>query len=371
MNTSRLTRVLLPGLAIILFSGCNDDDAKPDLEPFRGTWTGATEAEALGGTVQAPAHDGHEQGAAVLEMEVFEGRIRGTLIVQTTPGISPWVAAVSGNVSEDGLHLEDDYEQPIVAMDLTLNGDGHLGGTIELPQTPDQSGTIALDRIPKGSVLATPIATYLQTDVSALAWDGQRLWVSTLGDDYILMSPNGQPEDTVAVFYVNDIHWNSNALAFGNGRLWGFIPFTLSPGFSGIRILPFTRDGILFGGAFVLHMQTSGLAHDGDHLWSLNRAAGRIYQISETGDVTDSLAVEHLDTYHLEYARGHFWCLGWYLPKLYELDTEGRVLRVYDLPHDVANPAPEGLAYDGNAFYYARGQGGGSTIFRLTIEERD
>jgi hypothetical protein len=208
----------------------------------------------------------------------------------------------------------------------------------------------------------------------ALQWDGQRLWISTLGNDYVRLSADGQVVDAVVVRYGNGFHWTSNALTFDGTLLWGALPGNLiSPAgsFEYSEVLAFDAGGRA-PDSLRLWERTLGLAHDGSHFWSLRAARPSLVRFDRTGALLDSLPIGIPDPEHLEFDGSRFWTLGYYLARLYELDGSGRVLSICDLPEEESGLGlglgHGGLAVDGSRLWYAKNHIGYTTVYRMTIQ---
>ena len=204
--------------------------------------------------------------------------------------------------------------------------------------------------------------------VLAIVYDGQRIWLSTTGDDYPRLSTSGVVVDTVKVYY-RGAHWTSGVLAFDGGLLWGALPGSVTwPGGATqdySEILAFDANG-RGPDSLRLWRRSAGLAYDGADFRSLH--GSWIDRFDRTGAVLDSLSLGIPDPVHLEYDGGRFWTLGWYLKRLYEVDAEGRVVSICDLPGESTGSLPCGIAAEGTHLWYAESHVGSTTVHRLTVQ---
>jgi hypothetical protein len=334
----RLVLVLFPAL------GCQDDSEPLVPVDFSGVWLGS--ATLL--------------GQVLLEVGDSDA------VVMRRPGASPFYFPVGVTTEGNALTAEALFDAPTTyRFEGTLTGSEQLSGTFTLRL----GGTfpLELNRIPAGQMTAHLLLALDPSGVLALAFDRENLWLSTT-ENYLVVTPNGTVEDTVDVFYTQDAHWTSPILTFGHDLLWGTIAYGTSSG-TRSRVLPFNRTGIVFDQAFVLPHISSGLAHDGEHLWSLEHDSGKIFEVTEAGAVIDSLDLHHPDLYELAFDGAHFWSVGWYVPRLYEFDRTGALLAAYVLPDDQGVAWwPAGLAADSSGLFYGRGLPGAiSEIYRFTV----
>src|SRR5213594_2958383 len=54
-----------------------------------------------------------------------------------------------------------------------------------------------------------------------MKYDGSHLWLSTVGNDYLRVDPDGTIVDTIAIYHEPAAHWTSSVLMFDEALLWG------------------------------------------------------------------------------------------------------------------------------------------------------
>jgi hypothetical protein len=217
-------------------------------------------------------------------------------------------------------------------------------------------------------------SVFLHDYVISIGYAGDRLWISTIEHfltAHTLPGSMDTTDVTISIGDVNDLHWTSSTLASNGSLLWGDLPASINQGASYSHILTFDTGGTVRR-SMDIPCRTSGLAHDGSSLWTLCNEPHMLYRLDASGAFSDSITIPIPDATHLEYAEASFWTLGWYLKKLYRIGNDGIILAVYDLPRELLNLAPLGIAYDGTDFWYARelpvSAGRASMLYRLHLQ---
>ena len=356
-------RVRAAGAAIALaaaLTGCDKNPARvipPGPPP-------PTESRAWIGTYSSAAMSGD----IVIDLVRSGDTVRGELVFS-----APWEphVFVSGTITAESLLIAVDRSVTPSGADFRLRAsiqtDSSLAG--EMTGTPGPIGAIVACRaLPRLSV-AEDLAVDVPHAVKGMVHDGSRIWLSTIGSDYLLMSTEGQVTGTVAVFY-RDAHWTSDALTFDGTRLWGALPGAAGTPTGELllfsEVLAFDSGGRLPDSLRVWH-RTTGLAWDGSHFWSLPHVGSTILRFDRAGVVSDSLHLGIPDAVHLEFDGTHFWTLGWFLNRLYRTDAQGRVEAICDLPQDAFAFGAGGIAVEGARLWYASSRIGSATVHRLTF----
>ena len=335
------------GYAFVLYvlaAGCNDDTTSPRVPVTRSL------------TSVGSFTEGGVRGALSLEAEVSDRDVIGELVITRVPDLgAPEYLFVRGTL-DDSLHLELDTSriayQYTFTLDAAADTSFNLSGNISYPVagllTPFTAH--AIDEHAVNVQLSYVVPTY----VRSMVWDGSRLWLSTLSDEFLRFNEQGQFQDQVIIYYSSGIRWTSGALTFDGTHLLGFLPTTIiGPGGSinGSAMFEFDETGILR--RYELPHRTSGLAYDGADYWSLDWAARRLVQFDGSGALLDSVAVEVPDPYHLEFDGQHFWTMSWYTLRLYELGTDGHAIAVFDVPHSSSGQVQTAIAAEGNDIWYS------------------
>jgi hypothetical protein len=280
---------------------------------------------------------------------------------------------LKGTISGNDLRLGLDKDRIPYPFDFTLLGiikpNPGLSGTISFPLL-GLTADIECSTLDVGDLMVAG-SFNLDTTALGLAFDGDRLWVSTATDDYMRMNLSGSVLDTVVVLYLNQYHWTSDALTSDGEHLWGHLPVTVQDQ-GGRRnesdIHRFTKDGVITR-TFRLGHRTSGLASDGAYLWSVPLASDAFYRFDSTGTIVDTVDVQLPDLVDLDYDGTHFWAIGWFTQQLYQINRTGQTVRVYDLPDKDNLNFPLGIVFDGTHFWYSFSTSDReSRIYKLSIE---
>jgi hypothetical protein len=371
----RIPRILILAATVFLFASCGDDDLtngppdEGDPERFEGLWNGGYSMNAApAGLMDAGSRlAGAATGQALLDLTVEGNTATGEIVLHDLTTLNTFPVLVAGEVEGSSVQLEALTEAPTAWMfSLSVTDDGELTGTVTSPSL--DSGSIDFQAVPVGQLTSEPFLTLPATGVISMCHDGEHLWLSTSGIHFIAVDSTGTPADSMQIFYSPGTYWTTSSFAFGHDRFWGTFPSRVLPDPTVSRIFPFNEGGILWDGTFHLPHIADGLAHDGDNLWSLSGEPPKLFQVTESGSVLDSLALPLLSATHLEWdgSRSTFLTLGWYLNWLYEFDENGGIVAAYRAPAQDLFWFPAGLAVDGDVIYYARGYPlAGTEIFRL------
>ena len=371
----RIPRTLILAAPLVLFISCGDDDPDPtnndgDATRFEGLWRGDyfLDGPSPGTRAHAPGSLNVVTGLALLDLSAEGHTASGEIVIHDYESDDSFPVLVAGELSDEStLELEAVTEAPTAwTFTLTFVDEGHLTGTVTSPA--GESGSIGFQAVPVGQLTSEPFLTLPRPAVISMCHDGENLWLSTTDVDFIAVDSTGAPVDSMRVLYLSDAYWTSSTFAFGHDRFWGTIPSGTTSDPTMSRVLPFNENGILFDGSFYLPETSNGLAHDGNDLWSLSGERPKLYRVTESGTVLDSLELPLLSAYHLDWdeQRSTFLTLSWYLNWLYEFDANGTIVAAYRLPEQEVFWFPAGLAVHGDVIYYARGYPLDETqIFRL------
>jgi hypothetical protein len=353
-------------LAALLLPGCGDDVSRPGGQPqeTRTLWQGSY-----------VSGDQSDHGTMMLETVDTGGEVTGDLVIRSHVHEYPFDHLyLKGTTSGGVMSLQFDNSKIAYQFDFSLQAAIGAGVVLDgsfIHPTYGMTASFECHSIEIGTL--TVESSYdLQTAVIGLAFDGKDIWASTSGSDYIRMDTDGMVLDTVAVFVRPEVHWTSDALTSVGDNLFGHLPVTIIDG-SETRnesdIEEFTVEGVIVG-SFRIGHRTSGLAWDGDHLWSLPVESDNLYSFDGSGAITENVEIGVPDLVDVEYDGAHFWCVGWFLKKLYKLDRAGEVLRAYDLPESGGVDFPSGIAFDGTYLWYSYGHGfeSVSRIYRLSTD---
>jgi hypothetical protein len=348
-----------------LLAGCGDDDVSGPggtLEPVRTVWLGDYSSEDQG-----------DRGRFVLDVSSVGAEVTGEIVVRSDVFKYPYDHLYLKGEEKDGaLSLQLDKDKVPYQFDFSLQGSAGSGGTLDGALVHPTYGLTAdfhCRSVEVGS-LSVEYSRELDAAVKGLAFDGDAVWASTTGSDYIRMDKSGTVLDTVTVFLRPQVHWTSDALTSDGVSLFGHLPITEVSG--GVarnesEIEEFTKSGEIVR-SFRIDRQTSGLAWDGTHLWSLPVGSDTLYSFDDSGATVEGTKIGVPDLVDVAYDGADFWCIGWFLKRLYRIDRTGEVLRVYDLPERVGSDFAAAIAFDGTDFWYSHGPGFEtvSTIERLS-----
>jgi hypothetical protein len=346
-------------LSVLAF-GCGDETTAPTPPVSEShTWIGSFT-------------EGGVRGALSLEIVTENSEFTGALVITRVPDLSaPEHLFVRGTI-DDSLHLELDTDriayQYTFTLDAEVDSSLDLSGSISYPVAGVFTSFTA-HPIPKRSV-NVQLSYELSTYVRSMVWDGSRLWLSTLSDEFLRFNEAGEFQDQVIVYYSEGIRWTSGALTYDGTYLLGFLPTTIiGPGgtINASALYEFDENGI--HRRYELPHRTVGLAYDGALYWSLDSQARQLVQFDALGAVKDSVEIDVPDPHHLEFDGQYFWTMSWYTMRLYQVDPFGHAVAMFDVP--VSNPGqvPTAIAVQGAAIWYSEVVGlEHSRIYKLTPE---
>jgi hypothetical protein len=293
-----------------LFVGCGDDDvsgpgATP--EPARTVWQGSYSSGDQG-----------DRGRFVLDIVNVGGEVTGEIVIRSNVFEYPYDHLYLKGVENDGaLDLQLDKSKIAYQFDFSLQGATGPGGTLDgalVHPTYGLNADFECHSIDVGT-LTVESSRDLNAAVLGLAFDGDAVWASTAGDDFIRMNTNGAILDTVVVYLRPGVHWTSDALTSDGTNLFGHLPITVAGGGGTTNesdIEEFTKDGTIVR-SFRIDQRTSGLAWDGTHLWSLPVGSDTLYSFDGSGTTIESHAIGVPDLVDVAYDGSDFWCIGWFL----------------------------------------------------------
>lgn len=343
-----------------LATGCDDSTGPGDpIESVPLTWIGTLA-------------DSESTGALTIDLVQRGESLTGDVVVTTIPEM-PAVEhlLVRGTLRDGALHLELDSDRIPYQFSFTLDGELDaallLTGSLSYPAAGLEA-SIACRPLARGEVTVES-SFDVPYAVKAMVFDGSKLWLSTIGDDYLRMTTAGTLEDRVVVLY-NDAHWTSGALTFDGSKLLGFLPTTVQgPGGTRNESAMFEFDDAGISRRYDLPHRTSGLAFDGAGTWSLEVGTRTLFRFDASGAILDSLRIDVPDPYHLEFDGTSFWTTSWYTLALYRVDMEGRTAAVYELPLESPLGFQAGIAVEGSRLWFGRSIALGETrIYRLTTD---
>jgi hypothetical protein len=331
------------GLLIVAGCGGNDTTAPPPPTTESHTWIGSFT-------------EGGVRGALSLEASVTDGNVTGQIVITRVPTLNVAEHMYVYGTMDDSLHLALDTNrvayQFTFNIDAALDSSNNLSGTITYPLaglfTSFTAHTIAERDV--STILSYDIPTY----VRSMVWDGARLWVSTLNDEFLRFNDHGVFQDQIIVYYAPGIRWTSGALTFDGRYLLGFLPTTIqNPGgtVNGSSLYKFDETGIK--SRYEISHRTWGLAYDGEDYWSLDLEQRQLVQLDTSAVVLDSLAIDVPDPYHLEYEGGHFWTMSYYTARMYQVDANGQATAVYVVPHTLSGQIETSIAVQNNDIWYS------------------
>jgi hypothetical protein len=356
---------VLPALfAILLLAqfGCEEDSSRPDpVEPYQLILLGSYADDEQG-----------DQGVILLDLEFAGAELTGHAVIKSRVNESPLLNVyLKGSSDGDDIQLDLDKEKIPYQYELTITatmGTGHdLTGTFSYPLGDLEAEFQAVTLETADAAVDTLVD--LDVSTSGLAFDGEDIWVSTVTKDHILMNLDCAFVDTIAVF-IRDAHWTSDALTSDGTHLWGHLPVTVQGG-GEVRnesdIQKFTKEGVIID-SFRIPFRATGLAHDGEYLWSLAADSGSLIRFDDQGTILESIELGLPDLVDIEYDGVYFWGIGWFMKRLYRIDSEGRVLRVYHLPGETGIIFPSAIVFDGEQFWYAFNTSYlDSRIYKMTV----
>lgn len=345
MTMRRAIAALIAGVALAV-AGCGDPSpTTPALPPpVARAWAGT-----FGG--------GNEPGCVVVDLVQFGDSLAGDVAYWSAPlaavRAAPARQRVSGGAAGDSIDIAAIADPAAFRLRGEVYGLGGLRGTLVLGAPMPLQAAVTCNAVVRGQ---GTIEGRIRVEAAgkALAFDGTRFWVSTAGDDHLLVDPQGGVVGSVPVFVRPNTHWTSDALAFDGRWMWGHLPVTvIEPGGARntSRLYAFDSQGAIRDSLEIAH-RTSGLAWFGAALWSLDAATHRVLRLDAAGQVTASIALQVPDPIHLESDGVRFWTTGWLLPRLYALAIDGRVAGLFDLPEPTSFPG--GLAAEGSSMWCAR-----------------
>lgn len=340
--------LLLVTLAVTIQSGCDEDSGRlVPVEPF--------EIVSLGSFV---SDDQSNRGVILLEIEYDGTETTGEAVIRSRNRDKPYVHVyLKGTYEGSDIQLSLDKDMIPYQYELTIQA------TIESGAVLTGIFFHSLDSLEadfQSVILETGAATVdslvdLEVTTLGLAFDGEDIWVSTSTSDYFRMNLDGSIEDTIVVLMRGDAHWTSDALTSDGTVLWGHYPVTINDG-GEIRnesdIEEFTKDGVITRSFRIPH-RTTGLAVDGDDLWSLTIDSDSLHRFDSLGTILESIEIQLPDLVDIEYEDGFFWSIGWFMKRLYKIDRNGGVLSVYHLPGEAGIVFPSGIVFDGEHFWYS------------------
>ena len=350
----RLRSVLLLTL-LGLWAGCGNDSVE---SPQATTDV----KEAWIGSYADPS--GH--GDLVLDVTRSGSNAAGEIVFGSP---NPTYLRVRGVQTSDSLVLGIDRPYTVDTSDFSIRArvlaDGTLSGVLTLVSEGLSAGLSCrgLDR----RDVQTQATHSVPYTVKGLVYDGTLLWLATVGDDYVRITPDGTVLDTIVIYHDPlPAHWTSDVLMFDGALIWGEYPITIGLPGGSINVadlLAFTAAGRTQDSIRVGH-RPAGLAHDGTQAWSLRPDPNALIAFDRSGATTESLHVGIPDAIRLAFDGTRFWTLGWSLRRLYELDTSGQVLAMCDLPPPGQGTFATGLALEGSAIWYTEASIGGLTRLR-------
>lgn len=310
-----------------------------------------------------------DQGTVAIDLTRRGSALAGEIVFSSST--SHFFHLVGAMVS-DSMDLSLDPAVFPDPTDFTLHArvqaDGGMAGNLKLVSSGIDAG-VTCRALPRRGVGTHTAQTY-PIPVIAIAYDGARLWLSTSGTNYVLMTVDGTPAGTVTIAHSPNASWTSSVLGFDGVRMWGVYPISISgPGgtVNVADLLGFTSAGRTLDSLRLGH-RPGGLAFDGASLWSLRGDPIALIRFDSTGRVTDSLRVEIPDANQLAFDGTSFWTVGWYLRRLYEVDAGGHVVAFCDIPGTDPGNLTVGLTVEGSHLWYAEGWLGSTTLHRLSVQ---
>jgi hypothetical protein len=340
---------LLPALVAALMLAqlaCEDKSAGPDpVETFQLAFLGAYADEEHG-----------DRGVIMLDIESDGSGLAGEAVIRSRVDEDPYIHVyLKGSTDGEDIELALDTDKVPYQYELTILATRGPGDDLEGSFSYPSGGLEAEFEASALEQADAAVEAYVDLDVSTggLAFDGEDIWVSTVTRDHIIMSLGGAFIDTVVVLR-EGAHWTSDALTSDGTHLWGHLPVTVSDG--GVirnesEIEKFTKEGVIVDSFRIPH-RTTGLASDGEYLWSLKAESDSLFRLDGEGTILEAIEVPLPDLVDIDYDGAYFWGIGWFMKRLYKMDGAGDVLRVYHLPCEDGNVFPSGIVFDGEHFWY-------------------
>jgi hypothetical protein len=358
-----LVLFLFSTLAFVTNCSKNSTGTNQDLTSnISGTWRGDYFTAAK-----------NDSGTFIVEITRHGEGFSGEAVLKSSIRNEPHYLFIKGTVSKDEISIElnkDEIPYQITFMlQAVLIDSQHFAG--DFFYSPENlNAVIRCEKLKKGSCEIIDLFEVPNTTVISMAFDGSNIWLSTVFNDYIKLSTASiMVIDTVVVYDEKNQHWTSDALTSDRIFLWGHLPLVVSNRVES-RIIKFNKAGAIVN-IFQIPHRTSGLAFDGNLLWTLNESESKLYQFDDSGNIYKNLYINLPDVIQLEYGQNHFWSLGWFFKKLFKIDKTGKVMAVYDLPEGPEYFSQAGIAFDGTYFWYARNYDppiSHSTIYRLLLD---
>src|SRR5512140_736305 len=282
--------VLLVSLAL---AACGDDS------PPRPVTPAAQSADVAGLWMGSYHSTTGDSGTAVLDLKQENATLEGDVVFRRWGSSNNELAGfLKGSVQGDQITIRADGDTLSLPyefhLEAALPDSNHLEGRF----SHSMAGVTAdfrLERQPRGEI-SVESSVGLEYAVSAMAFNGDSLWLATVEADYLVGKPGSGTLHRVRVYMPDyDAYWVATALASDGNVLWGPYPVNDKS-----DLIQFTRQGVIERRFSISH-RTSGLAWDGEALWSLGPKA-ILYRLNESGEVTDSLETGCPDLYMLEYA---------------------------------------------------------------------
>jgi len=341
---------LLPMLVVasmLAQLGCEEKSSRPvPVEPYKAVLLGTYADDGQG-----------DWGVIMLDIDSEDETLTGEAVIRSRAHDDPFLHVyLKGSMDGEDMELDLDTDKVPYQYELTIlatKGPGDdLAGAISYPAG-------GLEAEFEASVLEqadAQVQDFVDLDISSkgLAFDGEDIWVSTITSDYVIMNLEGVFEDTVVVLLWEEAHWTSDALTSDGTHLWGHLPVTVGGGGVALNqseIKEFTKEGMVVDSFRIPH-RTTGLASDGEFLWSLKAESDSLFRFDGEGAIQEGIELPLPDLVDIDYDGAHFWGIGWFMKRLYKIDGAGEVLRVYHLPCEGGNVFPSGIVFDGEHFWY-------------------
>ncbi len=260
----------------------------------------------------------------LLDLQAMDGETEGSLLIQPDTIENLSFSPLSGRLDSGKLSLGNGID-PASGVDLQLTGTVHDDGTLTAVLTSLACGL----RIPF-SATPVPLLDLQETrameppvDVLSLVQVEDKVWLSSIFNDYVVLDSTWAVTATVPVYIYEGVHWTSGSLAYGDSCFHGTYPIQTGGG-SVSDIVVFADDGTLVERIRLDHA-AGGLAWREGHLWSLDRARRCLDELSPEGSVIDSVAFDLPEMHGLSWGDDHFWSQSWYLPLLFRIDRSGHL----------------------------------------------
>jgi hypothetical protein len=301
---------------------------------------------------------GDDSGVIMLDITRSGGALTAEAIFRSRESESPYDHFyLKGSAHGDNIELSLDTDMiPYIFefdLDLVVGSGGSLAGSF-YHSAYDMTGDIECTRLETADAA---VDTFVDIKAAGLglAFDGEHVWMSASGRDYILIDSSCALVDTVAVLFEYETHWVSDALTSDGSLLFGGYPVAVT-GPGGTRnesdIIVFEKNGDI-SRRFRIGHRTSGLAWSGEYLWSLSTGSDYFYKLDLDGTNLESVSVGVPDLVDIEFDGTDFWAIGWFMKRMYRISSAGEVLTVYHLPGEYGFIYPAGLVFDGTHFWYS------------------